>query len=85
MNNAHRWVERILLLLFLIIIGVGVFKFTLSQMDPFVILFGYFSILFGFRAVMEFKYERGEQEYVINLIWAIAWCILFIALMFFIV
>lgn len=39
-NNAHKWVERILLLLFIIIMVVTVFEFALSQAELYVLLFG---------------------------------------------
>lgn len=82
-NNAHKWVERILLLLFIIIMVVTVFEFALSQENIYVFIFGFFTLLSSFRTFMEYKYEREEKKYIIELIWAIGNFIIFIGLIFF--
>lgn len=61
MNAFHRWVERGLLITFLIMLWFVKTEYTFSV----VLLFLF--ILFCVRAFMEWKYERTKKEYIITL------------------
>jgi uncharacterized membrane protein YfcA len=79
-NNTHKWVERILLILYVIITFIAFFAFKLSHKEIYALLFGFFTILTSFRAFMEYKHEREEKNYIIQLTWSIGYFIIFIGI-----
>ncbi|MDX8290466.1 DUF4181 domain-containing protein [Metabacillus indicus] len=58
-SSAHRWTERILLLIY--IICLMIFDFSIGLFLAFIIPF------FAFRTFMEWKYEKERKEYLITL------------------
>jgi Domain of unknown function (DUF4181) len=80
-NNLHKWVERILLIFFGTSLIIFVFVFSFTEVYLFAI--GYFIILSGVRAIMEYKYDREEKQYVIEIIWMISASILFVGILYF--
>ncbi|SHF94436.1 DUF4181 domain-containing protein [Ornithinibacillus halophilus] len=61
-NNMHKWGERVILLVGLIL---AIILYMISYVEYYII-FGYLLILLGFRAFMEYKYDREEKEYLLT-------------------
>ena len=59
----------------------------LTQFSAFIflyaVLFAYFSILWGYRSYMEYKYERETNQYILNLYWSFGYFILFLIILIF--
>ncbi|MFY0779044.1 DUF4181 domain-containing protein [Peribacillus simplex] len=58
-NKFQIWIERAMLIAFLISIWF--------VDNPFYMLIGYLFISLSFRAVMEWKYKREKKEYILTL------------------
>lgn len=79
-NNMHKWIELILLILFLLISAVLIFVFSITEV--YLLSAGNFVILCGLRTFMEYKYDREKKEYIIDFIWGIGAIVLFVGILF---
>ncbi len=65
-NTFHKWGERLVITLFLIIVAYASFS-----REPIIeikyIFFIFYLVLYSFRAWMEWKYTKNEKEYIITI------------------
>ena len=65
MSNTHKWVEIILIILFVISLA---FLWFFEDLVLVYVLIAIGSVAYIFRAFVEYKYEQEEKEYIITLV-----------------
>lgn|SRR5690554_6753879 len=82
-NNAHKWLENILILLF--IIGVIIVALILTYKEIYIFFFGFLAILMSIRTYMEYKHGiKEEKQYVSSFVYMLGYLVIFIGSLFFI-
>lgn len=64
-NDAHKWMERYLFIVYLIVSGILIFTFENIKVGY--LIWTYLVILFIARAWMEWKYDRESREYKVEI------------------
>ena len=77
-NAFQKRVETTFLLLFILIIFVAVYSFNVGAEGLLLISMGFLVNLTGFSTYMEYKYERLKKEYIVSLVAAIGFFIVWV-------
>lgn len=78
-NEKHKWIERILLIVDIILIII--FGIILTSIQIFAILFASIAILEGLRTYMEYKYFKEAKAYYLHMVGAVGNFFLFIGVL----
>lgn len=82
-NNTHKWLENILILL--LVIGVIIVALIFTYKEIFIYFFGFSTILLSVRTYMEYKHGiKEEKQHVSSFVYMVGCLVIFIGSLFFI-